>query len=120
MKGIIKRIGEIIIVGVFMFIALAVMHKLFRHNEEWLYASLVWTISWMVASIIVKLFGELNIDSIKLSIFNIGIIAFIFIILAFLLGVVLDVLEWEKIVADIIVPFGMAIFVNSKTNSKKK
>lgn len=115
--SILKRLGNVLLVGVILFITLAVMHKLLMKDEDWLYASAMWTIFWMIGSFIAKSFNETN-SGIKETIqYNVILIFLVFVVSAFVVGVLLDKSTWLKIVAEITIPFGMSLLVNSKWKS---
>lgn len=114
----IKRIFEVALTGLFMFIALSVMLKLVLGNENWLVAAGIWAAAWIVGSIVALLFCKISAGTITLFLYNVGVITFVLITLTFILGVVLNLTGWEEIVSNISIPFAMAIFVNSKVKVK--
>lgn len=111
----IKRILTVIITSVFMFVALSVMLKLVLGNSNWLFISGIWTAAWLFGCATALLFCRTNLTSIiTLFFYNVGVIAFILITLAFILGIVFNTSGWKEIIANIAIPYAMAIFVYSE------
>lgn len=125
MKNIIfvlKWLAEVLIDGFAMFIIASVSNKLFFNYQDWIYQSLVFSIAWLVGMQICKvskLFHN-DKDSIKeIIMFNIGIIIIVFFVTAFVTGVLLNIPTWYKIEVDIIIPFGLSLFLNVSLSKKK-
>ena len=115
--SILKRLGNVLLVSVIIFITLAVMYKLVMKDENWLYASAMWTIFWMIGSFIAESFNETNSGIKGTILYNVILIFLVFVISAFVVGVLLNKETWLTIVADITIPLGMSSLVNSKWKS---
>lgn len=111
-----KQIGENVALCVIYFIILSVLNKLFLKQEDWLYNSIVTSIFLVIGRFIAKKI-VINLETRKDKI--IGIITCIvsmFLIVAFIIGVVLNIPTWGKIVLNIITPFAVGMFINTKYN----
>lgn len=111
--SIFKRIVKVVISAIFMFIALAVLNKLFLEKETWLYDATIWTIAWTIANCIAKVLWTFGIDSRTNVLISIVVIAIAFLMLSFVFGVIFNYEEWKSAVAEVMIPFGMSIIVHS-------
>ena len=117
-KSFLKRLGGILIAGIFMFVVFAVVQKLFMEAPNWLDISIFWSAFWFAGSLVSVLFCELNINSSIVTIYKIGVIAIVFVIVAFIAGVLIDTPNWKAVVGQAIIPFGISILVTGKTKTE--
>ena len=116
--SILKRLGKELLLSVILFIILAVMHKLFFLEEDWLYNSAMWCIFWTIGDFIANSFNETNSGIKDTILYNVILIFLVFFISAFIVGVLLNNSIWLKIVVnDITVPLGISSLMNSKWKS---
>lgn len=112
-----KHISSALVEGVLFFITLSVMFKLFMKIEEWLLASLIWSISWVLGSLMAKLILYINQNTRGIWIFHSALIALVFVLLAFVLGVILNYPDWAELVSYITFPFGISVYSTAKKHS---
>lgn len=109
-----ERIISSLFVGVFLFITLCVIHKLFIGKADWLSYSLVWSIAWTIGHFVSKTITTMEESIWKILGYDLIIIVVAFILLAFVLGVLCDMASWGETVSNIMVSFGMSMIVNNK------
>lgn len=111
-KSIKDRIIGSLAVGAIIFIILCVVHKLFNHREDWLFYSAIWAIPWAIGYFISKA-QILKVKKIwKRIIYKLVIIFLVFILTAFVFGVLLNLQIWQYFVSSITISFGFSILWN--------
>lgn len=91
---------------IFLFITYAVLNKLVLKSNDWLFDTLVYTVSWSAGKVASQIIKERDIKSILRA----SII--VFFLSAFIFGVILNMTEWEKIVLGVVMLFGMALYIS--------
>lgn len=116
-NSLMKRIFDALGFAVVNFIIFSVMYKLFLYREDWLSFSIVWSISWAVGRFVTQSIATLE-KGIWFNIMtDVVIIVTVFILGAFVMGVLLDIAQWKDILASTLVPFGLGLII---TNIFKK
>lgn len=116
-NSLMKRIFDALGFAVVNFIIFSVMYKLFLYREDWLSFSIVWSISWAVGRFVTQSIATLE-KGIWFNIMtDVVIIVTVFILGAFVIGVLLDIAQWKDILASTLVPFGLGLII---TNIFKK
>lgn len=113
MKKHLKRFGEEIIVCVISFIILAVINKLLFKEENWLYESACCAIVYSIGSYISPFLTSAT-EGIKSNIIlRLGLIALLFFIVAFILGVLFNMTTWLEHTMFITFVFGFSIITSA-------
>lgn len=109
-----ERIISSLITGVIIFMALCVAYKLFTGKEDWLSYSIIWSSAWTIGLFISKTIVDTFLDeSIWMIIkIDLAIILVVFILVAFVLGVVCDMANCKKNIADITISFALSMLTN--------
>ena len=106
---VMERIGAYLILYVGLTILLTVIHKLIFNYEDWLWLSLSWS-TVFVATLPFKKFIIKKKDNLSHKILN-GTLASacVFFLIAFALGVVMNMSDWLKYTFDITAPFAFSL-----------
>ena len=116
-NSLMKRILDALGFAVVNFIIFSVMYKLFLYREDWLSFSIVWSISWTVGRFVIQSIAILEKGVWFNIITDVVIIVIVFILGAFIMGVLLNIAQWKDILASVLVPFGSGLII---TNVFKK
>ena len=116
-NSLMKRILDALGFAVVNFIIFSVMYKLFLYREDWLSFSIVWSISWTVGRFVTQSIAILEKGVWFNIITDVVIIVIVFILGAFIMGVLLNIAQWKDILASTLVPFGLGLII---TNVFKK
>ncbi len=116
-NSLMKRILDALGFAVVNFIIFSVMYKLFLYREDWLSFSIVWSISWTVGRFVTQSIAILEKGVWFNIITDVVIIVIVFILGAFIMGVLLNIAQWKDILASILVPLGSGLII---TNVFKK
>lgn len=116
-NSLMKRIFDALFFAVWTFIVYIVIFKLFLHREDWLSSSMVLSISVAIGYFVAQNIATLE-KGIRFNIMiDVVIIVTVFILGAFVMSVLLDIAEWNAILANALVPFGVSLIA---TNTFKK
>lgn len=99
---------------VMLFMVLCVMHKLLLGNENWLYNSIIWSVNYIIALFLKPVIHKED-DIVNKIISTTFIIFVLFIVLAFVVGVIFDINRWWKVTIDAVVPWLVALIMPSNS-----
>ena len=109
-----ERIFESILISVVIFMVMSIVGKLLVPREGWLLHSILWSISWGVGHFWGEFFAtELNEGIGRILFIDIVFILIVLIVVTFIIGVVISLPIWKKIISETVAPFGIALVLNS-------
>lgn len=108
------RIIKALVLFVTDFIFFSVLSKLFVYREDWLICSIMWSVSWAVGMYAADtLTATTKEKSIIEKICYRGIISTaVTLLMLFITGVVIGLTNWNYIVSNTCVHFGVSLFIN--------
>ena len=109
-----ERIFSALFVGVLLFMVECVMYKLFLDRSNWLAHSAIWSTAWAVGHFVGKTMTNLEERLWKIVLFELLIVFLVFILLAFIFGVICNMASWLDLVSTITVSFGVSTIINNK------
>ena len=112
-NSLMKRILDALEFAVEIFIIFSVMCKLFLYREDWLSFSIVWSISWTVGRFVAQSIAILEKGVWFNIITDVVIIVIVFILGAFIIGVLLNIAQWKDIFNSTLVPFGSGLIITN-------
>lgn len=116
-KSIKGRIIGSLAVGAIIFIILCIVHKLFNHREDWLLYSTIWALPWAFGYFIANAKTLKAQKIFKRILYKLVTIFIIFILSAFVFGVLLDLQIWQYLVSSITISFGFSILWNGNRST---
>ena len=111
-----ERIISALLVGVSFFIVLCIMNKLIHYSKDWLFYSAMWAICWAIGHFVGKSFSLILTDESiwKILIFELALIFCLGVLVAFIVGILMNLPTWQDIVANICFPFAVAFLISTK------
>ena len=116
---VLKRIFAHLFMMIAIIIALTVVYKLILKREEWLWLSVSWGIVYVIAISLKNIIINRTEDLLNKVLSGTLASACVFIIVAFVLGVIFNMSDWFKCTFDITVPFIMALALGTPLTLKK-
>ena len=112
-NSLMKRILNALGVAVMNFIISSVTYKLFLYREDWLSFSIAWSISLTVGRFVTQSIAILEKEGMVCIIIDVVIIVIVFILGAFIMGVLLNIAQWKDIFNSTLVPFGLGLIITN-------
>ncbi len=110
-----ERIIGALFVGGLFFMMMCVLYKLVDYREDWLSYSAMWSISWAIGHFIAKTIALLENQGIgKLLLLEVIIVFLVVVVMAFIMGVIIELPTWKDIVCQTCIPLGASLLINNK------
>ncbi len=112
-KSLSARIFDALVFAVVNFVIFSIFFKIVFNREDWLTFSILWSILGAIGR-----FTSYSIATLKKSTKFILILELVIIVAAFLvgalvMGVWLNIAQWERYLLETIIPFGSAIIITN-------
>lgn len=111
-----ERIITALLLGVTSFMLLSVIYKLLFCSEDWLSISLMWAISYSLGFFVSKTMIEMTAKEgiIQVLLYEVVIILFVALVMSFIIGVIINLSNWDYVVINTCIPFAIALLTNNK------
>ena len=111
-----ERIINALLVGVLLFMISCIKNKFIDYREDWLSYSAMWAICWAIGHFVGTSFSlTLTDESIwEILIYELALISFLGVIVAFIVGILMNLPTWKYTLANICLPFAAAFLINTK------
>lgn len=111
-----ERIINALLVGVLFFMTLCVISNLIFYREDWLSYSAMWAICWAIGHFVGNSFSLILTDEsvMKILIYELALIFLLGVIVAFIVGILMNLPTWKDILANTCIPFAVAFLINTK------
>ena len=111
-----ERIISALLVGVLFFMMLCITNKLIDYREDWLSYSAMWAICWAIGHFVGESFSLILTDESigKILIYELALIFCLGLIVAFIVGILMNLPTWKDTLANICIPFAVAFLINTK------
>ncbi len=106
-----KRMSGIALCVFSIFIVISVMNKLIFKQDDWLYTSLSWSLAYGIGLLVRPFVLDSKREQKDNVLYQVVTIVVVFMLSAFLMGVLFNVQRWFVYTWSITVPYGVAIVV---------